>query len=62
MADVSATAHADLAHEVKRLCETLAQTHSALEAVQKRLQVLEHQQPKMEGQLDVLIRMLQPAA
>ena len=62
MAGVSATAHADLAHEAKQLCETLAQIQSALEAVQKRLQVLEHQQPKMEGQLDVLIRMLQPAA
>ena len=48
-ADVSATAYADLVHEVNRLRETLAQTHSALEAVHTCLQVLEQQQPRIKG-------------
>ena len=32
-----------------------------LEAVQTRLHELEQHHPQMEGQLDVLIRMMQPA-
>ena len=47
--DVLATAHADLVHEVNRLRETLAQTQSALEAMQTRLQVLEQKQSRLEG-------------
>ena len=61
-AGVSAQAHADLILEVNRLRETFTQTQSLLDAVQTRLQVLEQQQPRMEGKLDVLIRMLQRAA
>ena len=38
---VSAQVHADLAHEVTRLRETLAQIQSALTAVQTHLKVLE---------------------
>ena len=61
-AGVSAQAHADLVLEVNRLRESLAQTQSTLDAVQTRLQVLEQHQPRLEGQLDVLIRMMHPAA
>ena len=55
-------AHANLVHEVNRLRETLAQIQSALEVVQTHLQVLEQHQPQLEGQLDVFIRMMHPAA
>ena len=61
-AGVSAQEHADLVLEMNRLRESLAQTQSTLDAVQTRLQVLEQHQPRLEGQLDVLIRMMHPAA
>ena len=60
--NVSSQAHADLVLEACRIRESLTQTQSELEAVQTRLQVLEAQQPRLEGQLDVLIRMMHPAA
>ena len=60
-AGVSAQVHADLVHEVNRMRETLALTQSVLEAVQTRLKVLEQHQPRLEGQLNVLIRMMHPA-
>ena len=44
--------------ELNRIREALAHTQSALAAVQTRLQVLEAQHPRLEGQLDVLIRMM----
>ena len=44
-AGVLAQVQTDLVHGVNRLRETLADTQSALEAVQTRLQVLEQQQP-----------------
>ena len=40
-AGVSAHVHADLVHEVNRLRKKLAQTQSALKAMQTHLQVLE---------------------
>ena len=59
---VSVQVHADLVLEVNHLHETLDQTQSALEAMQKRLQMLEQHQTRIKGQSDVLIRMMQPAA
>ena len=61
-AGISVQTHAELIREVKHLRENLSQTQGTLKAVQMRLQTLEQQQPRMEGQLDVLIRMLQPSA
>ena len=55
-------AHAELVQEVQGLRETLAQTQSASDAMLARLQAVERQRPRMEGQLEVLIRMQQPAA
>ena len=60
-AGVLAQVHENLGHEVNRFVETLDQTQSALEAVKKHLQVLEQQQPRMKGQVDLLVRMMQPA-
>ena len=56
-----AQVHENLGHEVNRFLATLDQTQSALEAVKKHLQVLEQQQPRMKGQVDLLVRMMQPA-
>ena len=55
---VSAQAHSDFVHEVKQFRETLAQTKCALEAVQTLLQMMEQHHPRLEGQLDALIRMM----
>ena len=59
-AGVSKQVHADLVLELNCVRETLDQTQSALEAVQTNLQMMEQHQPRLEGQLDVLIRMMQP--
>ena len=59
-AGVSTQEHADLVLKVNRLRESLAQTQSTLDAVQTLLHVLEQHQPRLEGQLDVLIRMMHP--
>ena len=56
---LSINAHAELIDEVTCLRETSAQIQSTVDTIQMRLQVLE---PWMEGQLDVLIWTLQPAA
>ena len=61
-AGVSAKAHAELVHEVKCLRETLAQTQSTLETMQTKLQVLEQHRLRTEGQLNILVRMVQPSA
>ena len=52
--------------KVKHPRKTLSQTQRMFEAIQTqaqmRLQTLKQQQPRIEGQLDVLILMLQPEA
>ena len=53
--------HENLGYEVNRFLETLDQTQSKLEAVKNHLQVLEQQHPRMKGQVDLLVRMMQPA-
>ena len=59
---VSAQVHAFMALKVDRPRKLLAQTRSTLDTLQARMQVLEQHQPQLEGQLDVLIQMSQPAA
>ena len=61
-AGVSAEAHSELLHEVQHLRENLCQSQSALEAVRTRQQTTESKQLSTKGQLDLLVRMLNPAA
>ena len=60
--DVSVKVQIELIHEVKDPRATLARSQSMLKAVLTTLLVLEQQHPRMERQLDVLIRMRQPPA
>ena len=61
-AEISAEAFDALRHEVQLLREVLARVESSFEAVRDRLSTLERQQPRLEGQLDILVRMQQSAA
>ena len=61
-AGISAEEVAALKHEVQVLRDNLARVESSYETVQIRLSVLERQQPRLEGQLDLLVRMQQSAA
>ena len=49
-----------LKHEVQLLRESVARIGSSFEVVQNRLMTLERLQPRIEGQLDILVRMQQP--
>ena len=55
-------AHDEPDPEKRHLREALARTQSMLEAVQARLLVVEEKVPRIEGQLDVLIRMQMSSA
>ena len=54
--------HEEVLLERNGLRETLGKTHSALDATQAHVQVLESGHTRMETQLDLLIRMQQPVA
>ena len=49
-----------LKHEVQLLRESVARIECSFEVVQNRLMTLERLQPRIEGQLDILVRMQQP--
>ena len=61
-AEISAEAFNALQPEVQPFREVLARIESSFEVVQNRLSLLERQQARLEGQLDILMRMQQSAA
>ena len=48
-----------LKHEVQLLRESIARIESFFEVVQNRLMTLDRLQPRIEGQVDILVRMQQ---
>ena len=48
-----------LKHEVQLLRESVARIEGSFAVVQNRLMTLGHPQPRIEGQLDILVRMQQ---
>ena len=60
--DVRKEEHMKVLLELSRLRETLGKTQSAFEAIQARVKALELDLARVEGQLDLLIRMQHPTS